>query len=78
MAKIVRIMNFLNFQIDFAQISQHHGLMNKKVSQGILSFSNGDKYEGDLVNNKKHGHGVYTYKNGDVYDGEWLSFFFFD
>jgi hypothetical protein len=62
---------------NFIQITQqHHGMMNKKVSQGILSFSNGDKYEGDLVNNKKHGHGVYTYKNGDVYDGEWYFRFF--
>lgn len=54
----------------FVQIS-HHTNGNKKISQGILTFSNGDKYEGDLVNNKKHGRGVYTYKNGDVYDGEW-------
>jgi len=52
---------------------QINNITNKKISQGILTFSNGDKYEGDLVNNKKHGHGVYTYKNGDVFDGEWVN-----
>lgn len=55
----------------YVQIHHHPNMSNKKVSQGILTFSNGDKYEGDLVNNKKHGRGVYTYRNGDVYDGEW-------
>ena len=33
------------------------------------SFSNGDVYEGELVDGKMHGRGVYRYAGGNVYTG---------
>ena len=39
----------------------------------IVTYINGDRYEGILRDNKKHGHGTYRYINGDKYTGEWLN-----
>mgnify|MGYP001131685251 CR=1 FL=1 len=39
--------------------------------RGILSYADGDRYEGEWKNGKMHGKGVYVYANGDRYDGEW-------
>lgn len=36
-----------------------------------IRYSNGDVYEGSLLNKKKHGKGKLYYTNGDFYDGEW-------
>lgn len=41
------------------------------TTKGTIVFSNGDVYEGDIVDGKPHGNGTCTYKNGDVYEGEW-------
>ena len=42
----------------------------KKHGQGILNWSNGNKYEGEWKSGKKHGQGTYTWTNGDRYVGE--------
>ena len=38
---------------------------------GVLKYTNGDCYEGDLKDNQKHGHGTLTYADGGRYVGEW-------
>ena len=42
-----------------------------KNGNGILTFSNGDKYDGIFLADKFNGKGIYTWGNGDRYDGEW-------
>ena len=37
----------------------------------MLTYSNGDIYEGELNNGQKNGKGKFTYSNGDIYYGEW-------
>jgi hypothetical protein len=37
------------------------------------SFSNGDIYEGELVDGKMHGRGVYRYAGGNVYTGHFVA-----
>jgi hypothetical protein len=39
--------------------------------QGEMTYSNGEKYVGQIMNHKKQGKGTYTYSNGDTYEGEW-------
>ena len=36
-----------------------------------ITFADGSKYVGGVVNAKKHGSGTYTWPNGDRYVGEW-------
>lgn len=38
-----------------------------------LIYSNGDYYEGEIVEKIRHGYGVHHYKNGDRYDGMWYN-----
>ena len=48
----------------FVPISvQRHGT-------GILTFPNGNTYNGDFKKNSMTGHGIMTYWNRDVYEGE--------
>ncbi|MBR3919839.1 MAG: hypothetical protein IKJ59_14105 [Clostridia bacterium] len=37
----------------------------------LITFANGDVYEGELVDGKPHGQGTLTYANGDIYEGQW-------
>lgn len=39
--------------------------------EGVYIYSNGERYEGKIVNGKKHGFGTYYYANGNIYEGEW-------
>lgn len=39
--------------------------------QGILTFKDGNKYEGFFVMDKREGHGKYIWTDGRIYDGEW-------
>ena len=34
-------------------------------------YSNGDKYEGSLINDLYEGEGVFTYANGEIKRGVW-------
>lgn len=36
-----------------------------------MSYTNGDKYEGNWANNSRQGQGTLTCTNGDVQKGEW-------
>ena len=37
----------------------------------ILSYTNGDKYEGEVINGVRNGYGTYFYHNGDKFEGFW-------
>jgi hypothetical protein len=37
--------------------------------QGVYSWADGRKYEGDYKDDKKHGYGIYTYPDGRSYKG---------
>jgi len=37
----------------------------------ILSYTNGDKYDGEVLNGVREGYGTYFYHNGDKYEGWW-------
>ena len=38
--------------------------------EGVMTYSNGDVYEGGFFNNVQHGHGKYTYADdGEVCEG---------
>ena len=43
-----------------------------KKKEKIL-YSNGEFYEGEIVQKIRHGYGVHHYKNGDRYDGMWFN-----
>lgn len=40
--------------------------------KGILSYRNGDKYEGTLLKDEPHGQGVYSFARGDEYRGDFV------
>lgn len=45
---------------------------NSKVPEKcVLNYTNGDKYEGEVLNGQREGYGVYYYQNGDKYEGIW-------
>jgi hypothetical protein len=39
----------------------------------VLSYTNGDKYDGEVVNGVREGYGTYFYHNGDKYEGMWIN-----
>ena len=39
--------------------------------QGLYTWQDGRKYEGDYYNDKKHGFGIYTWADGRQYHGMW-------
>jgi hypothetical protein len=42
-----------------------------KNGQGIYTYANGDKYEGEFKDGLKHGKGAYIFSTGDKYVGEY-------
>ena len=49
--------------IDGADLSQYQFM--------VLSYGNGDRYVGELMNGQRHGYGIYYYKNGRVWFGQY-------
>ena len=45
---------------------------SNKTENIALSYTNGDKYEGEIKNGIREGFGTYYYHNGDKYEGMWL------
>ena len=41
--------------------------------QGILTWPNGDIYEGQWINGQRHGQGILTWVSGDKYAGQWIN-----
>ena len=46
-------------------------LEGKLHGRGVLEWSDGLRYEGELRGDKQHGHGTLTQANGDRYAGAW-------
>jgi hypothetical protein len=45
---------------------------NDQPRNGLLVYSNKDRYQGELINNKRHGYGEYEYHStGEVFKGYW-------
>ena len=42
-----------------------------KSGNGVLTYINGDKYDGEWKNNMMHGQGVFEHNKGDIYNGTW-------
>ena len=40
---------------------------------GIFTWNDGRRYEGEYLNDKKHGQGKFTWPSGMVYDGAWAN-----
>ena len=47
--------------------------MGKKNGKGVLTFLNGEVYDGHFKNDLKHGQGMIKYPSGNFYDGEWVN-----
>jgi hypothetical protein len=43
----------------------------KYIKMGYIEYSNGDRYNGDIISGEKHGKGHMKYSNGSVYYGDW-------
>src|ERR1035441_6204885 len=41
----------------------------KLNGKGVVTYTNGNHYEGDFVENKRTGKGVFTWANGNRYEG---------
>jgi len=46
---------------------------NVVSSYGTMKYSNGNIYEGQLLNGKRSGNGKMYFENGDIYTGMWKS-----
>ena len=55
--------------------TRYEGQLNQHGAahwQGVISWSNGGRYEGEFRNHKCHGHGTMkTYPDGSVTSGQW-------
>jgi hypothetical protein len=61
---------FDTFEADF--IDFLNGFETAVQPQKEISFADGSKYVGAMVNGKMHGQGTYTWSNGDKYIGEFV------
>jgi len=43
----------------------------KMNGHGVVTLTNGERFDEQWKDDKRNGHGVYIYANGDRYDGEW-------
>ena len=44
----------------------------KPHGRGVVTWTNGGRYEGDFVDGKQHGRGVKTWTNGNRYEGDFV------
>ena len=56
----------ISYDGDYNENNAPHGI-------GIMTYKNGDFYEGTFKNGNMDGQGKMTYKNGDIYDGEFTN-----
>ena len=57
------------FSFTFALV-RHLLTLLQMQGQGVMTYSNGDVYEGGFVNNVQHGKGKYTYADdGEMCEG---------
>jgi hypothetical protein len=53
------------------RLSNHENMSPQRVK--LLNDSQGNIYEGDLVDGKKQGQGKQIFQNGDLYQGSWVA-----
>eukprot|EP00929_Paragymnodinium_shiwhaense_P031804 TRINITY_DN17744_c0_g1_i1.p1 TRINITY_DN17744_c0_g1~~TRINITY_DN17744_c0_g1_i1.p1 ORF type:complete len:1187 (-),score=193.92 TRINITY_DN17744_c0_g1_i1:252-3812(-) len=46
---------------------------SKETFEGLVTFSDGSKYEGQFSGQRKHGRGKYRHADGYTYDGDWVN-----
>ena len=39
--------------------------------EGLFTWADGRRYEGQYLSDKKHGYGVFTWPDGRKYEGQW-------
>ena len=39
--------------------------------EGLFTWADGRRYEGQYLGDKKHGYGVFTWPDGRKYEGQW-------
>lgn len=42
------------------------GLNQRPIHQGVYTWANGAKYDGEYKDNKKNGHGLHTWPDGSM------------
>lgn len=68
-AFLVTIITFITFSgIIFAGSAT-----SVPTSKVLLTYGNGDQYEGDFINGMFHGKGVFIWAKGDRYEGDFFS-----
>ena len=58
--------NVLKESFEYIYCTFNYGV---PFGKGIVEFSGGDKYIGNIMNYRKNGSGIYIYKDGDKYIG---------
>lgn len=41
--------------------------------EGVYTWKDGRRYQGQYMQNKKNGYGIYIYSDGSRFEGEWLN-----
>lgn len=54
-----------------ADMEQLINLYNNQKLTCKVSYANGDKYEGEVLQKLRHGNGQMVYSNGEIYNGMW-------
>ena len=64
---------FFILLINKIQTSNLRNLVSPKITEGVINYKNGEKYEGHIKNGLRDGQGIYYYNNGDKYEGSWIN-----
>ena len=63
---------YLKYKNKYLKFKILGGSSKSNITKGILNFSDGAVYEGDIMDGKMHGYGTYKY-NENVYTGEFVN-----
>ena len=62
-----------NKTIEYKSGDKYYGAINensKRHGHGVMTYADGDKYDGEWEDDNQHGDGVYTWEDGAIFDGE--------
>ena len=54
---------FFILLINIIQSSNLRNLVSPKITEGVINYKNGEKYEGHIKNGLRDGQGIYYYNN---------------
>jgi len=63
-------------QITYPNGNKYHGHMDAremKHGQGVMTYTNGEKFDGEWEGDKKCGFGKYLYEDGSIFEGLWVN-----